>query len=89
MPTLKVFLGKGGGDLTYLHTDAVDMSRFGKKRVQRASDVEFNEGTQKWQARLNNGEVIAESEIRQEVLDAERVYIDSLLEKGEMVPGCV
>lgn len=85
-PSLKLFLGKGGEDLTYLHLEEIDMSRFGPKKARRVSDVEFNEDSQNWEARLRDGTLIAEGESRNEVLGVERETIDSMLETGQGIP---
>ena len=85
---IKIFLKAGGQTLSYLHTERLNLDRFGRKNVQRASDVEFNHETQQWDARLNNGEVIASDASRDAVLQMEREHIDFLLESEGRIPCC-
>jgi len=48
MQSIKIqFTAEGG--IRMLHNDAVDLKKFGHIQMQRASHVEFNEGSQCWE----------------------------------------
>lgn len=66
------------GQIKCLYTDLIDLSRFGKLHVERASHVEFDDIKQTWTVRLaGSGKVIGDGfESRQEALDFEVDYLN-------------
>jgi hypothetical protein len=44
---MKIEIDKDG-TIRYLHDDTLDLSELGKRKVRRASHVEFNNNTGKW-----------------------------------------
>ena len=60
----------------------------GKKEVTRASDVEFDHENQQWVATLMDGTEIARNELRDKVLETERMVIENMLASGEPIPIC-
>lgn len=86
---LKIFVGSADGktEINFVHTDAIDTSKFGPKQAPRVSDVELDELTQEWVARLRDGREIARDPIREVVIQKERVIIDGMLSRGEPIPG--
>ena len=83
---IKIILNKGGSEISYLHTDKIDLSKQGRKIVTRASDVEFCHDSQEWIAKLNNGKEIARSFSRDKVLQTEREVIEQMLIDGICIP---
>ena len=87
MAKIKFFMSGDGTTLRYLHSDVLPMDKFGRKEVDRASDVEFDAISQEWIATLMDGREIARHSIRDEVLKQERSVIDDMLARGEQIPG--
>jgi len=86
---ISIFVGpaqEGAVPLVYLHTEAIDLSGLGLKEAPRVSDIEFNTTTQQWEARLLDGTLIATGNSRDELINAERLYIDEKFRKGEEIP---
>lgn len=70
------------GDLLCLADDFVDKLDLGFKQVERVSNIEFDHQQQCWTATNLAGEVIASDPVRSKVIDMEREYFNSLLEKS-------
>jgi len=85
---VKLFVSGGGNQVSYLHSDKVQLSQMGKKEVVRASDVEFDHDKQEWVATLMDGTEIARDKFRDRVLEVERLVIENMLAAGRPVPNC-
>jgi hypothetical protein len=57
-----------------------------KGKVRRASNVEFNNDSGLWEARLNNGLLIAKDKDRDKAIQKEIVALNKMLLKGKNVP---
>ena len=76
--------GSGSG----LYTEAIDLHKIGSLHVDRASRVEFNGHSQKWEVSDLNGIRLFTHPSRQRCLDWERVYFQSASHSpGSGVPG--
>ena len=73
--------GNGSG----LYTEAIDLHRIGTLHMDRASRIEFNGHTQKWEVSDLNGIRLYTHPSRQRCLDWERVYFQSANRSGN--PG--
>jgi hypothetical protein len=63
------------GNVRCLYFEEIDLHRLGTLRCERASQVEFNAGTQKWEVRLpESSAVMFSSRRRQRCLDWERQH---------------
>lgn len=57
-----------------------------KGSVRRASNVEFNNGTELWEARLNDGTLVATDPNRQECIRKEVEWLQEALRQGRDIP---
>jgi hypothetical protein len=69
------------GTARCLWTEALPLGELGRLEVERASEVEFNDNTQKWEVRLvsNPEEVAFTNPSRQTCLDWEKETINERL----------
>jgi hypothetical protein len=71
------------GNVSGLADDVIDrLTSLGDKQVNRVSNVEFDHATQLWAATDLDGEVIATSPIRSEVINMERDYLNKKIEES-------
>ena len=66
------------GDARYLYHDALAGVVAGKMRMTRASNIVFNEATQRWEVVLPSGEVVFTSTNNQECYRWERRYFNRM-----------
>jgi hypothetical protein len=59
------------GMITGLYTEIIPLNTLGSLSVNRLSNVEFNDSTQKWEVRNQAGELVFTHESRQACLDWE------------------
>jgi hypothetical protein len=79
---MKMFIDKQG-TVHAVYSDLLADLPLGEKKVVRASNVEFNEFTQDWEARLPfTGEIIASGKHRDEVIRQEVAVIESRLQQS-------
>ena len=71
-----IFIDKEGNLSGLADTTLDRLTDLGKKRVQRVSDIEFDEDKQVWVARDLDGFVIGEHPIRAELIAIEREYLN-------------
>lgn len=67
------------GTIRSLWTDRLDLRQFGRIRVTRASNVEFDEQTQEWVATTPEGRVLAHGPNRQKVIEGEIAALQEAL----------
>ena len=65
------------GSAHCLWTEAVPLHELGRLEIQRASNVEFNNGSQKWEVRDRNGKLRFFSKSRSECLEWEQQNLQS------------
>jgi len=68
-----------GGVVKAVYSDRLKNMNIGPMSVTRASNVEFNEKTQLWEAITPEGELIAQGPNRDDVIQAEVAEIESRL----------
>lgn len=79
---MRVFIDKQG-DVQYVHSDEMVDIPLGKKVINRASNVEFDNEKQEWQAKLvATDQVIASGKRRDEVIRQEIIEIEGRLRNG-------
>ena len=71
-----------------LYTEAIDLHEIGTLQVDRASRVEFNGHTQKWEVSDLNGHRLFTHPSRQRCLDWERVFFQTNSRSGHAGRGC-
>jgi len=59
------------GIVTGLYTEAIPLGAIGALKINRLTEIEFNDSTQKWEARGRAGEVLFSHRSRQRCLDWE------------------
>jgi hypothetical protein len=70
------------GNIRGLANDILDkLSSLGPKKVNRVSNVEFDENSQCWVAIGLSGETIAAGKSRSEVIAAEQAFFNTEIEK--------
>ena len=60
-----------GGIVTGLYTEAIPLGTIGALGISRLTEIEFNDSTQKWEARDRIGTVLFSDPSRQRCLDWE------------------
>jgi hypothetical protein len=70
------------GDVVGLADDLIDKLNLGRKDVQRVSNVEFDHAQQLWVATDMSGNLIASDPVRSRVIDLEREYFNSSIERS-------
>ena len=75
---MKVII-KPNGDIVSMYNDAVPASKLGKSHITRASSVEYNHDKEQWEAKLDDGTVIASGPLRNEVIRDEVAYFENIL----------
>lgn len=75
---MKLVIDKAG-TVKAVYSDKIRNMNLGAMQVARASNVEFNETTQLWEATTPNGELIASGPNRDEVIKEEVHVIESRL----------
>jgi hypothetical protein len=61
-----------GGIVTGLYTEAIPLHAIGALKINRLTEIEFNDSTQAWEARDRAGTVLFSNPSRQRCLDWER-----------------
>ena len=67
------------GKVGAVYSDVLPKLGLGDMEVKRASNVEFNHGTQEWEARTPDNELIAHGTSRDEVIREEVRIIEARL----------
>jgi hypothetical protein len=67
------------GSVSAVYADVLPRLNLGPMEVKRASNVEFNHGSQEWEARTPSDELIAHGVSRDEVIREEVRVIESRL----------
>lgn len=67
------------GNVRAVYSDALPKLHLGDMTVKRASNVEFNVGTQEWEAHTPENELIAHGAFRDQVIQEEVRVIESRL----------
>jgi len=67
------------GDIKCLWTDLIDLTELGTCHVERASHVEFNNDSQRWEARLPDGTLIGQDRSRAGAIQQEINYLNARL----------
>lgn len=67
------------GTIKGLYTECIDLSKFGKLHVTRASHVEFDSDCQEWVVTLPDGKEIYRNKSREKALLFEKDYFESRL----------
>ena len=75
---MKVLI-KPNGDIVSVYSDNIPASKLGKSYISRASSVEFNHDTDQWEAKLEDGTIIASGPLRNEVIRNEVAYFEKIL----------
>lgn len=75
---MKVII-KPNGDIVSMYNDAIPTSKLGKAYISRASSVEYNHEKEQWEAKLDDGAVIAAGPLRNEVIREEVAYFEKIL----------
>ena len=70
---------KPNGDSTMVYNDKIIVDKLGKREITRASNVEFNADTRKWEARLPDGTPIAADFSRDQTIKEEIAYLEERL----------
>jgi len=73
MTTVLTFDSDGLGHCLY--TEAIDLQQIGSLEVSRASSIEFNNGSQQWEVKYLNENVLFSDPSRTRCLDWEREYL--------------
>ena len=68
-----------GGIVNAVYSDKIRNMKLGDMRMKRASNVEFNEKNQLWEAHTPDGELIASGPNRDDVIKEEVRIIESRL----------
>lgn len=88
---ISIFIGpadqNGNIPMDYVHTEAVDLSGFGRRKATRVSHIRLDEETQEWVATLLDGAEIARHRLRSRVVAQEACVIANMVDRGEQVPG--
>jgi hypothetical protein len=75
------------GSSTGVYTDSLlEVFEQCEASIERASNVEWDHGEQKWVARLNDGRVIATSKNRKEAIDLEVEFLNNMMSMGLPIP---
>ncbi len=61
-----------------LHTEAIDLATVGELKIERASNVEFNNTSQKWEVLGLDGTKLFEDESRAVCIQWEASHVDIL-----------
>ncbi len=61
-----------------LYTEAIPLNALGRLSIRRASSIEYDEETQQWVVRDPSGHLLYQTPSRQQCLDWERNYFNSL-----------
>jgi hypothetical protein len=69
------------GNISGLADNLLDKLALGQKKVQRVSNVEFDDSLQCWVATDLENNVIAANPIRSKVIEAEREYLNKKIEE--------
>ncbi len=78
---MKLFIDENG-DVHGVYSDTLATLNLGEMEIQRASNVEFSNGWQEWQAKLaGTNELIAYGANREEVIQKEIAIIEDRMEK--------
>jgi hypothetical protein len=78
----RLYIDKGG-NVSGLADDVLDkLVALGEKEVTRVSNIEFNHDIQQWVAVDSAGEIIAVDPVRSQVVEKERKYLNSEIEKS-------
>ena len=85
MKTINIYLDTTG-KIKGLYNDLLVEMNLGTISVQRASNVEFNNSTQKWEVDIIGKGIIALFDTRQEALDWEIKYLENRIENDKNIP---
>jgi hypothetical protein len=72
----RIFIIDEMGDIRGLYDETIDFRKLGTLTVERASNVEFSDEQQEWQAILPDGTVIASCPSRKEAIEAEIAWLN-------------
>jgi hypothetical protein len=78
VPNFEIVVGEDGVCRS-LWTDLIDLTEIGTCHVERASNVEFNNETQMWEARLLDGTLIGQDRSRSGAIQQEIDYLNERL----------
>lgn len=76
---MKIFISPDGTEITSVYDDAIPKEKLGTARTERASNVEFNAETQKWEAIKPDGSVMCSDANRGECLRQEKIIVEKML----------
>jgi hypothetical protein len=82
-----IFIKKGGGEAVYVHDDRISSVMIGERTAPRVSNIKFNKEKQKWVATLLDGDIIAEGNLRNEVIAQEVKELNKRFCNYEYIPG--
>lgn len=70
---------QSNGTISYIWSDDIDLSELGDVQVSRASHVEFNNKSKKWEAHTVGGTFIGAFKKRSDAIAAEVKYLEERL----------
>ena len=76
VPTLATLMFRPDGTVGGLYTEAIDLTTLGTLRVERASQIEFDDRLQAWRVTVE-GKVLFRAPTRKKCLEWERQYFES------------